>query len=371
MAELRRPDDSDEVPPRPAALPAGPTEGPDQLDAVQRREFEDFRRFQEYQRFQAAQTEEKAPEKPVPLWRRLLRRKLVRKLLMFVILVIVALLVQQCMFGGGGSASGPGGQSPGFGTGGSVRPASPRETVRTVYHYIGHHEEGDQRPCSLFTASAATQFADAHGAADCAEAVRGLAGEVTDAERYASPEFGTDAGQVDGDRKEISSCGSMTVRGGTPLGTFELTRHPDGGWQVAGYSVEEECEASAPPSEAADPTVTGRPSETIRLLHTYVLFGPAAEGCALFSAEAAAAFATAFGAADCVSAVQALGEDVEMGYRSPGFPDSANSPTGRVATISSCEMTVNGGPPLGIFELTYQDDTRSWLITDHQEEDCG
>ncbi|MBB5910583.1 hypothetical protein [Actinoalloteichus hymeniacidonis] len=376
MAELQRPDNPDEVPPRQAALPAVPTEPPagnaaDQLDPVARREFEEFRRFQEFQRYKAAHPDGAPPEPPAPLWRRILRNKFVRKLLMLLILLFVALTFVECAFGGRGSGSGAGGESPGFGTGGSVRPNSPRETVRTVYHYIGHHEAGDQRPCSFFTTGAAIQFAEAHGTADCATAVTELAGQVTDAEAYASPEIDSQTNQVDGDRTEVSSCDSISVRGGPALGDFQLSRHPDGGWEITGYATTEACESTAPPSEEADPGVTARPSETVRLLHTYVLFGPASNACALFSPEAGADFAANFGASDCASAVQELGADAEIGYRNPGFPDSAQQRSEPVVTISSCEMTVEDGPRLGLLELTYQEDSQSWLITGHEAETCG
>ncbi|QTR01365.1 hypothetical protein J7S33_18190, partial [Saccharothrix algeriensis] len=114
---------------------------------------------------------------------------------------------------------------------------------------------------------------------------------------------------------------------------------------------------------------------TVALFYKHVINDDAGRACLLFSEdEAEEAFARAFGAKDCESAVHQLSGQVTNSaeYRQPGFPpDMRAVPNGGSVEVSSCALQVTGGPRLGRFVLTMQDN-RTWVITGYRAEpsDC-
>jgi hypothetical protein len=107
---------------------------------------------------------------------------------------------------------------------------------------------GDGRTtCDLLGAPAGAQFASAAGAPDCASAVRQLAGQVVDAQAYASPRLPPGAltkvpgapgqpgtGILDGCQ---ASWGAAASRPGPPLGQFTLRQFEQGDrYLITGYT---------------------------------------------------------------------------------------------------------------------------------------
>ncbi|RKT57805.1 hypothetical protein C8E97_6530 [Saccharothrix australiensis] len=114
---------------------------------------------------------------------------------------------------------------------------------------------------------------------------------------------------------------------------------------------------------------------TVALFYKHVINDDAGRACLLFSEDKAEqAFTRAFGAKDCESAIHQLSGQVTNGaqYRQPGFPaDMRTTPEGGTVEVSSCKLQVTGGPRLGRFVLTMQEN-RTWVITGYEAEpaDC-
>lgn len=93
-------------------------------------------------------------------------------------------------------------------------------------------------------------------------------------------------------------------------------------------------------------------------------------GCAVFSPSAAQQFATNFTAADCPTAITQLNVKVTSAikYASTGQRSPDVYP-GDTMTISSCEISPEGGPPLGRFILQRTEQSK-WYISGHETETC-
>ncbi|MBB5954819.1 hypothetical protein FHS29_001389 [Saccharothrix tamanrassetensis] len=114
---------------------------------------------------------------------------------------------------------------------------------------------------------------------------------------------------------------------------------------------------------------------TVALFYKHVINDDAGRACLLFSEDQAKKnFTEAFRAKDCESAVHQLSGQVTNSaqYRQLGFPaDMRAVPNGGSVEVSSCELQVTGGPRLGRFVLSMQDN-KTWVITGYQAEpaDC-
>ncbi|MGW0516546.1 hypothetical protein [Crossiella sp. NPDC003009] len=130
--------------------------------------------------------------------------------------------------GGGGANGGAGQQDQ------TVQQTSPKEAVRTVYHYVA----GDpKQACAVFSAAGKAAFAKSFGVADCAQAAQAAAAKVTDKARYANPDIPENAAFTSGSTSEVRSC-DLGVTGGERLGVFILTKQGDGGWLITGHEKE-------------------------------------------------------------------------------------------------------------------------------------
>jgi hypothetical protein len=114
---------------------------------------------------------------------------------------------------------------------------------------------------------------------------------------------------------------------------------------------------------------------TVALFYKHVMNDDSGRACLLFSEEdAKKAFATAFDAPDCEDAVHKLHGQVtrEVDYRQVRFPSTMREvPTGGSVEVSSCALDVRGGPRLGKFVLSAQQN-KTWVITGYEAEpaDC-
>ncbi|MGO1056671.1 hypothetical protein [Crossiella sp. CA198] len=130
--------------------------------------------------------------------------------------------------GGGGTGGSAGQQDQ------TVQQTSPKEAVRTVYHYVA----GDpKQACAVFSATGKAAFAKSFGVPDCPQAAQAAAAKVTDKSRYANPDFPENAAFTSGSTSEIRSC-DLGVTGGDRLGVFILTKQGDGGWVITGHEKE-------------------------------------------------------------------------------------------------------------------------------------
>jgi hypothetical protein len=114
---------------------------------------------------------------------------------------------------------------------------------------------------------------------------------------------------------------------------------------------------------------------TVGLFYKHVAHNSPDNACNLFADDGRARkeFADAVGARDCQSAVRKLHDQVTdvSGYEMPGFtPEMTRPPTGQTVEISSCAMTVRGGPVLGRFTLRRQQND-TWIISGYATETCG
>ncbi|TCP53179.1 hypothetical protein EV191_105246 [Tamaricihabitans halophyticus] len=112
------------------------------------------------------------------------------------------------------------------------------------------------------------------------------------------------------------------------------------------------------------------PHEAVRKVYKHVAQGRADLGCGRFTASAARQFANNFDEPNCTAAIKQLSTEVENmnAYAEPWFPNSAyRTPSGDHTTISSCEMTVEGGPSLGVFTLK-QVEKGQWIVDRHEQE---
>lgn len=226
----------------------------------QYQQFLEFQRFQEWQRQQgttqqgetppgtpppeqdgSATGSPRRPEQRAPGWKKalgLLRYKIVRRLIYLVVILLVlyyllhSLLVSFTGGSGGSSAPGTGGGSQGQAP---VRPGSPQRVVRALYNDIANDPE---HACSLFTDSGEAAFAASHGVGDCKAAAQRARAQVVDPNAFGNPRVDQNVivvvesiGQA-----KVSSC-DLGVTGGAPLGTFRMSRQPEGGWQIDQYET--------------------------------------------------------------------------------------------------------------------------------------
>lgn len=104
------------------------------------------------------------------------------------------------------------------------------------------------------------------------------------------------------------------------------------------------------------------PHQAVADVYMFVAENQPTAACLIFSTAAAGQFATHNDAATCPAAVTALSGQV-TDRADYGQPDLTilPSPQGNTMTISSCSFTVSGGPRLGTFVLTKQE--QGWEIT--------
>ncbi|MCP2333401.1 hypothetical protein [Actinoalloteichus caeruleus] len=374
--------------PLPEAAPANPTPGAE-LSHDERQRYEQFQQFQDFQRFQEHQRAQRDadPGGPWPPWlKRFLRRRWVRRIALLLLVLFLLSLARDHFFGTGGDQYG--GESPGLGARRPVFSSNPSESVIGVYSRIAAPEAEQQRSaCTLFTEEAAAQFARNNDAEDCQHAAVALAATVTTPIAYAdptqaSPAVAADINGVDGSSTEVSSCDDLDVRGGPPLGVFELELRDDGGWVIAGHRDEDSCSPpAAPPSGSPAPSADGAPpatvdgqgpEATVRELYALVAENRSREACQLLVGRANDAFRANHRTMYCHLAVEGLAGQVTDpdAYSDPGFPDEYREPpAGGGTTISSCRLEVVGGPRLGALDLEQRSDGR-WLVVDHHAETC-
>ncbi|WP_253771221.1 hypothetical protein [Goodfellowiella coeruleoviolacea] len=172
-----------------------------------------------------------------PLWRRVLRLRLVRRLIRLAVTVLVVLLLlnwaYQYYFGEEPEEAAGGGRTETN----QLLPTKPSETVRMLYDHIAQGLPDDA--CALFTDATKQTFATDLGAPDCPQAMRQLSAAVQRKSSYAEPVFRNDTTKVPaGTTTEISSCADLVVQGGQRLGRFTLTRQDNGGWIISGHENE-------------------------------------------------------------------------------------------------------------------------------------
>jgi hypothetical protein len=124
--------------------------------------------------------------------------------------------------------------------------------------------------------------------------------------------------------------------------------------------------AGKPSSIGVSGLLPGAPYDTVAAVYLLPAQGsPASRTCLLFSPTAAKTFAQAFGAASCEAAVGKITAQItdRNAYATPDMSMLPN-PTGDTVTVSSCAFDVTGGPRLGTFTVTKQED--GWLVTGYQ-----
>ncbi|GAA2809752.1 hypothetical protein [Saccharopolyspora taberi] len=170
-----------------------------------------------------------------------LRFKFVRRLIYLTIILIVLynmfMSTVNDLFGGG---SGDGGT----GTGGAppdatpITSTNPQQAITGAYNYL--RSDQPERACRLFDETGQAAFSAAHGSPnDCATAARNIRTQITAPGPYANPKYGENAVEVVEPEAAVYGC-RMRVDGGPLLGSFKLTRAPDGGWLISGYELEAE-----------------------------------------------------------------------------------------------------------------------------------
>lgn len=117
-----------------------------------------------------------------------------------------------------------------------------------------------------------------------------------------------------------------------------------------------------------------QPHASVRMVYQRVAENAPDIVCHQFTDEAARQFAANVGAADCPSAVAMLHGQLtgsKNEYSEPFFPSEYRSvpSTVSVLEISSCKLTVTGGPKLGWFRLQ-KVERDQWIITQHRQETC-
>lgn len=282
-----------EIVPREPALP--------ELNPEQRRQFDEFQRFQAYQRYVAQQAKvsdnepvapldqgrEHAPVTAVhkqltgiharldevlasqqrteravnpPVWKKLLRSRLVSWLVVLAVLIAGGIWVLQHFFGS--RTQGPAATPQPVDRPGAVALGGthPDETVIGIYHNVAAGNARDV--CVVFTDAGKRQFAADNGVPTCEDAVRKLHAQVTDVTAYNNSLVSSrDVGVDDGDSYQrnsfvVTSC-AAGITGGPRLGEFALVRAPNRTWIVAGHR-NESCPSSpttsTSDSESALPT---------------------------------------------------------------------------------------------------------------------
>ncbi|MEB3368698.1 hypothetical protein [Saccharopolyspora mangrovi] len=216
--------------------PTPRAQAPKAADDAEYQEFLEFKRFKEWQASQGGGTATPAPENP--WWKKALgalRHKWVRRILYALIALLLLNLAYDHYFGDSGGSSG------GSGTGGSapidavpMTAQNPQQAIRSVYNYL--RADPPEQACALFDAEGKRGFASAHGAPDCAAAARSVHDQITDPNAYANPKFAHDAIVEAGPEAQVQGC-RLQVGGGPRLGTFKLTRTPQGGWTISAYAL--------------------------------------------------------------------------------------------------------------------------------------
>ncbi|RJQ69441.1 hypothetical protein D5S17_30070 [Pseudonocardiaceae bacterium YIM PH 21723] len=121
------------------------------------------------------------------------------------------------------------------------------------------------------------------------------------------------------------------------------------------------------------PSLAQTPDRAVKDLYTFVADGRADSVCSGFTADAAKAFAGDLGVADCKDVTKQLTPKITdaQSYSEVKIPATAIVESAGKAEISSCAMTVKGGPRLGKLLLTKQQDG-GWIISGHTAEpaDC-
>ncbi|WP_145741372.1 hypothetical protein [Saccharopolyspora dendranthemae] len=234
VVEVAERDRSPEPAPRGDAPKA--SADPSSADA-EYQEFLEFKRFKEWQASQGGSTGAPAPEPEKPWWKKalgLLRYKWVRRILYVLIALLLLNLAYDHYFGdrGGSSGSGTGGGAPADTL--PMTAQNPQQAIRSVLNYL--RAEPPEQACALFDADGRNGFATAYGAPDCETAARGLNAKITDPNAYANPKFAHDAIVESGPDAQVPGC-RIQVRGGPELGTFKLTRTPQGGWTISAYAL--------------------------------------------------------------------------------------------------------------------------------------
>ncbi|MEV0050031.1 hypothetical protein AB0H34_06020 [Saccharopolyspora shandongensis] len=232
--------------------PARPQQSADDAEFRQYQQFLEFQKFREWQQSQggdvavappAAPPAAKPQEPKKAWWKRalgLLRYKLVRRLIYLLLaLLLLNYLYNSLMTSWFGSTGG----DTGTGTGGipadsvPVKSTNPQQAVRSVYNYL--RGAGPERTCELFDADGKSGFAGAYQAPDCATAARQVHEQITDPNAYANPKFDHNAVTEIGQEAQVLGC-RVQVNGGPRLGTFKLTKQPDGGWTISAYALQAE-----------------------------------------------------------------------------------------------------------------------------------
>ncbi|RRO13000.1 hypothetical protein EIL87_25395 [Saccharopolyspora rhizosphaerae] len=209
---------------------------PKATDDPEYQEFLEFKRFKEWQAAQGGDTTAPVAEKP--WWKQalgLLRLKWVRRALYVIIALLLLNLAYDHYFGegdGSSSESGTGGSAPVDAV--PVTAQNPQQAVRSLHNYL--RAQPPEQACALFDDDGKADFAAAHGAPDCGAAARSLHAQITDPNAYANPRFDHDAVVEMGAEAQVRGC-RMRVTGGPTLGTFKLTRTPQGGWTISAYAL--------------------------------------------------------------------------------------------------------------------------------------
>lgn len=187
-----------------------------------------------------------------PLWRKLLRSRLIRWPIIAVLLAVLAtwgvpVLIQHYL---GHDDTNPGSTSKGTAAERHEYVPTAKEAVQNVYRRIGSNESN---VCLSFNDQAQQQFAASVGVSGCVQAVATLHGQVTDASSYGSlndPDLSSLDEPTSG--QPFTSACFRTVSGGPKLGVFILTHDDQAhGWLITGYAPPSSC-----PSTSASATPT-------------------------------------------------------------------------------------------------------------------
>lgn len=261
--------------------------GPPGIDSDQLRQFQQFQQFQEFQRYQQLQhrpghhpaapppqqqspqlpqQQPQPPQSPQSPRRRRLRaprlvRWLLKKVLAWLIAVIVVVLllnwvttsvlgvsVLDSLFGSDDE------EQPAAETGGgtyhtnTILKKDPYAAVRGVYDMIAKDVKEPLQTCGRFDRKTRQVFATHLGYDDCAEAVRQLQSQVTDANAYAESVSRRSQSSHNDDTVRISSC-DFDISGGPALGTFTVHQVDRGQWLITGHSTG--------PRQCPTPSVSG------------------------------------------------------------------------------------------------------------------
>lgn len=188
-----------------------------------------------------------------PWWRRVSRSRPVRWLVIAVLVIIVGIwgvpLLINHYFGNGGSTGSGGATNPG--TVGEQHGyfSGPRQAVQAVYDSISGVNPDTAQVCGALSAQAVRDFAAATGTQTCTQAIGVLAKRITDSG------YGDNADQAVRTLPEAPASGqspvtvyacAVPVTGGPTLGTFTLTLHAAGQWEVTGYLGPATCNPPAP-----------------------------------------------------------------------------------------------------------------------------